>query len=173
MASRQPDASITSRTTDRFVDRTSSNKWRLLPYLVRALPDRSLPILSRYLTFILSYFLLVRCRGTTSPARHRNKLTPIENDIVRLPSWVSSDRLTPRRRHSLTILHRLLEEVVAARNATLPAIRDCPKSAAMIIGSLGAGGAERQLVATSRGIFNKENQVFADLKVIVQSCRSR
>lgn len=104
---------------------------------------------------------------------HRNRLAAIEDNIVRVLPWASYDRLTSRRKYSLTILNRLLQDIVAARNATLPSIHGFPKSAVMIIGSLGAGGAERQLVATSRGIFNTDKPVFADLRVIVQSCRSR
>ncbi|MGE5268537.1 MAG: glycosyltransferase, partial [Thiohalocapsa sp.] len=109
---------------------------------------------------------------------HRSRRSTIEDTMARLPPAASPARLSRRRRHSLTVLGAVLADIVGARNALLPPTATIPKSVVMVIGSLGAGGAERQLVKTASGLnalrFGGSGQpVFPGLKIVAQSCRTR
>ena len=122
--------------------------------------------------------VLARAAARRRPARqHLERLAVIEDIISHLPARLSRDKARSRQRRSLAVLGGLLSQVVAARNEVLPAINSVPGSIVMIIGGLGAGGAERQLLNTARGLralcADPQRPPFNRITVVAESCRSR
>lgn len=122
---------------------------------------------------------VLRRAAAASPRshRHRQRLTEIDNIIARLPAALSQGPRSRRQCRSLAVLGGLLSDLVAARNEVAPAIQRVPGSVVMIIGGLGPGGAEQQLVHTARGLAalpgDVQRPAFDRVAVVAESCRSR
>ncbi len=120
--------------------------------------------------------ILAHAVKTRGRPQHIERLRHAEDVNARLPRWASQQRVRGRRNRSVTALAALLERLVAARNEAAPAANPRPRSVLMVIGSLGAGGAERQMLHTARGLRTmrmSDTRRFDWLKVVAQSSRSR
>jgi glycosyltransferase involved in cell wall biosynthesis len=110
--------------------------------------------------------------------RHIERLRMVEDVVTRLPGWAAQHRVRHRPNRSVTALAALCEKLVTARNEAAPAPNPSPRSVLMVIGSLGAGGAERQMANTVCGlrkmrISDTRRPCIDWLRVVVQSSRSR
>jgi glycosyltransferase involved in cell wall biosynthesis len=122
--------------------------------------------------------ILVRAWRAQRRPRHVDRLRQVEDLIARLPRWALQHRERRRRARSVSTLAALFENLVAARNEAAPPTNPDPRSILMVIGSLGAGGAERQMLNTARGLKTLRmpdtgRPCIDRLRVVVQSSRSR